>query len=74
MSWVDVGFAIFWFIGGFALVVWRRQFARGVVRVQNSYGFHFGRRTEQLNEVIAVLVGLTFLALAAGVLFGWVRL
>lgn len=51
-------------IVGFALIAFRRPFARMVIDSQNkAWGFKFGARDKRVSEFVSVVVGLGFVVL-----------
>lgn len=47
---------------GFCLVIFRKSFARHVIKEQNKFGgFHFGERDIKSTEVISIIVGIGFI-------------
>lgn len=71
MDFFAIAAAALSLMAGMALLVYRKEFARNVVRDQNRlWGFRFGEREARRSEPIVVLVAVGFLGFGVAALLG----
>lgn len=58
-------------VAGLAMIIFREKLARDMIAFQNqTFGFHFGKRTVGLHTLLAVPFGILFIAVGFLVLTG----
>lgn len=71
----EVIFGVATLVGGAALLVFRKQFARACIANQNRlWGFHFGARDVKRAEIVAVIAAIGWIVMGLLALTGVIHM